>query len=72
MTLFTMVDVPSIYNVILGQPILATFIVVASLYHQKLKFSMGPQVGVVRGSQQAALSENGKVRSKQGKKTRKY
>lgn len=40
MILFIMVDAPSTYNVILGWPTLDTFMVVASSYHHKLKFSI--------------------------------
>lgn len=49
-----MVDTPSSYNTILVRPILSSLQVVASPYHQKIKFPMGNEVGKVRGDQQAA------------------
>lgn len=47
MTPFLMVDVPSTYNVILGCPFLLVFMVVASSYHQKIKFPIRRLVGEV-------------------------
>lgn len=49
MTPFLVVDAPSTYNIILGQPFLSTFMVTTSPYHQKMKFPMGYLVGKVRG-----------------------
>ncbi|XP_073119968.1 uncharacterized protein [Henckelia pumila] len=54
MACFTVVDAPSSFNGILGRPALGDFRVVASTYHQKLKFPSGKEVGVVRGDQKAA------------------
>ncbi|XP_073018955.1 uncharacterized protein [Primulina eburnea] len=49
MTTFTVVDTPSAYNGILGRPALKDFRAVASTYHQKLKFPVGKEVGVLYG-----------------------
>ncbi|XP_075500196.1 uncharacterized protein LOC142538781 [Primulina tabacum] len=49
MTTFTVVDTPSAYNGILGRPALKDFRAVASTYHQKLKFPVGKEVGVLCG-----------------------
>ncbi|KAL0378429.1 UNVERIFIED_CONTAM: hypothetical protein Sradi_3148400 [Sesamum radiatum] len=38
-------DMPSAYNIILGQPALNDFQVVVSTYHMKLKFSARARVG---------------------------
>ncbi|XP_073294517.1 uncharacterized protein [Primulina huaijiensis] len=54
MTTFTVVDTPSAYNGILGRPALKDFRAVASTYHQKLKFSVGKEVGVLYGDQRVA------------------
>ncbi|XP_073020996.1 uncharacterized protein [Primulina eburnea] len=54
MTTFTVVDSPSAYNGILGRPALKDFRAVASTYHQKLKFPVGKEVGVLCGDQRAA------------------
>ncbi|XP_073019166.1 uncharacterized protein [Primulina eburnea] len=51
MTSFTMVDSPSSYNIILGRPAMNELRVVASTYHQKIKFPVGARVGEVRGDQ---------------------
>lgn len=51
MTPFLVVDTPSTYNVILGHPFLSTFMDVGSLYHHKVKFSVGHLVGEVQGGQ---------------------
>lgn len=50
---FTIVDTPSSYNVILGRPVLNALQVIASPYHQKIKFSVGIEVREIRGDQQA-------------------
>lgn len=52
-TIFTVVEAPS-YNVILGRYVLSTFKTVISIYYQKIKFSIGRQVGEVSGSQIAS------------------
>ncbi|XP_073031328.1 uncharacterized protein [Primulina eburnea] len=54
MITFTVVNTPSSYNGILGQPALKDFRVVASTYHQKLKFPMGKGVAVLCGDQKVA------------------
>ncbi|XP_073278738.1 uncharacterized protein [Primulina huaijiensis] len=51
---FTVVDTPSSYNGILGRPALKDFRAVASTYHQKLKFPVGKEVGVLCGDQKVA------------------
>ncbi|XP_075500068.1 uncharacterized protein LOC142538641 [Primulina tabacum] len=51
MTSFTVVDSPSLYNIILGRQVMNELRAVASTYHQKIKFSMGARVGEVRGDQ---------------------
>ncbi|XP_075504382.1 uncharacterized protein LOC142541807 [Primulina tabacum] len=45
MTVFTTVDAPSSYNIILGRPAMNEMRAVASTYHQKIKFSVRGQVG---------------------------
>ncbi|XP_073272400.1 uncharacterized protein [Primulina huaijiensis] len=54
MITFTVVDTPSSYNGILGRPVLKDFRAVASTYHQKLKFPVGKEVGVLCGDQKVA------------------
>ncbi|XP_073047725.1 uncharacterized protein [Primulina eburnea] len=54
MTCFTVVDAPSSYNGILGRPALAEFRAVSSTYHQKLKYPVGNEVGVVGGDQKSS------------------
>ncbi|XP_073270439.1 uncharacterized protein [Primulina huaijiensis] len=54
MTTFTVVDILSAYNGILGRPALKDFRAVASTYHQKLKFPVGKGVGVLCGDQKVA------------------
>ncbi|XP_073304617.1 uncharacterized protein [Primulina huaijiensis] len=49
MTTFTMVDALSSYNIILGPEAMNELRVVASTYHQKIKFPVGSRVGEVRG-----------------------
>ncbi|XP_073290525.1 uncharacterized protein [Primulina huaijiensis] len=51
MITFTVVDIPSSYNGILGRPALKDFGALASTYHQKLKFSVGKGIGVLCGDQ---------------------
>ncbi|XP_073057218.1 uncharacterized protein [Primulina eburnea] len=69
MTTFTVVDTPSTYNGILGRPALKDFRAVASTYHQKLKFTVGKEVGVLCRDQRVArrcyegiVKEEGKER----------
>lgn len=54
MTCFTVMDSPSFYNGILGRPALAEFRAVGSTYHQKMKFLVGKEIGVVSGDQKSA------------------
>lgn len=54
MASFIVVDVPSSYNIILGQPALSTLQAVASPYHQKIKFPMENKVGEVCEDQQVS------------------
>ncbi|XP_073294451.1 uncharacterized protein [Primulina huaijiensis] len=51
MTVFTIVDAPSSYNIILGRPAMNEMRAVASTYHQKIKFPVRGQDGEVRGDQ---------------------
>lgn len=46
-TIFTIIEVTSAYNMILGRPTMSTFKVVASTYHQKVKFPIDGRVGEV-------------------------
>ncbi|XP_075475744.1 uncharacterized protein LOC142510950 [Primulina tabacum] len=48
MTVFTVVDAPSSYNIILGRPAMNEMRAVASTYHQKIKFPVRGQVGEVK------------------------
>lgn len=54
MTMFTIVEAPSSYNVILGRPALNDFMAVASTYHQKLKYPVGERIGEIKGDQPAS------------------
>ncbi|XP_073131435.1 uncharacterized protein [Henckelia pumila] len=54
MVSFTVVDASSSYNGILGRPAMKDFKAIASTYHQKLKFPVGREVGVLRGDQMVA------------------
>ncbi|XP_075478961.1 uncharacterized protein LOC142519823 [Primulina tabacum] len=51
MTVFTVVDAPSSYNIILIRPAMNEMRAVASTYHQKIKFPIRGQVGEVEGDQ---------------------
>ncbi|XP_075475721.1 uncharacterized protein LOC142510296 [Primulina tabacum] len=51
MRVFTIVDAPSSYNVILGRPAMNEMRAVASTYHQKIKFPIRGQVGEVKRDQ---------------------
>ncbi|XP_073275471.1 uncharacterized protein [Primulina huaijiensis] len=70
MIAFTVVDTPSAYNEILGQPALKDFRAVASTYHQKLKFPVGNGVGVLCGDQKVARRCYEGVVREEGKRTR--
>ncbi|XP_073123141.1 uncharacterized protein [Henckelia pumila] len=75
MTLFSIVEAPSSYNVILGRPALNAFMAVASAYHQKIKFPVGNQIGEVKGDQPSSRRcyadtvrvDNKKARGEQGR-----
>ncbi|XP_073294443.1 uncharacterized protein [Primulina huaijiensis] len=77
MTTFTVVDSPSSYNIILGRPAMNEMRVVAYIYHQKIKFSVGSWVGEVQGDQPSSRKcyvetvrvDQSKAR-KEGKKAR--
>lgn len=49
--LFTVVDAPSSYNIILGRPALSSFGAIVSTFYQKLKFPIYDQVGSVSSDQ---------------------
>ncbi|XP_073041966.1 uncharacterized protein [Primulina eburnea] len=49
MTVFTVVDAPSSYNIILGRPVMNEMRGLTSTYHQKIKFPVRGQVGEVKG-----------------------
>ncbi|XP_073046136.1 uncharacterized protein [Primulina eburnea] len=51
MTVFTVVDAPSSYNIILGRPAMNEMIAVASTYHEKIKFLVRRQFEEVKGDQ---------------------
>ncbi|XP_073295907.1 uncharacterized protein [Primulina huaijiensis] len=51
MTVFTVVDASSSYNIILGMPAMNEMRAVASTYHQKIKFPVRERVGEVKGDQ---------------------
>ncbi|XP_073152888.1 uncharacterized protein [Henckelia pumila] len=54
MDCFTVVDVLSSFNGILGRLALSDFQAVANTFNQKLNFPIGRGVGVVRGDQKSA------------------
>ncbi|XP_075499207.1 uncharacterized protein LOC142537588 [Primulina tabacum] len=70
MTKFTVVDTPSAYNGILGRPALKDFRAVASTYHQKLKFPVGREVGVLCGDQKVARRCYEGILKEEGKRAR--
>ncbi|XP_073063731.1 uncharacterized protein [Primulina eburnea] len=70
MTTFTVVDTPSAYNGILGRPALKEFRAVVSTYHQKLKFPVGKEVGVLCGGQRAARRCYEGIVREEGKRAR--
>ncbi|XP_075492610.1 uncharacterized protein LOC142530680 [Primulina tabacum] len=51
MTVFTVVDAPSSYNLIFGRPAMNEMRAVAFTYHQTIKFPIRGQVGEVKGDQ---------------------
>ncbi|XP_073064179.1 uncharacterized protein [Primulina eburnea] len=70
MTTFTVVDTPSAYNGILRRPALKDFRAVASTYHQKLKFPVGKEVGVLCEDQRTARRYYEGVVREEGKRAR--
>ncbi|XP_075494699.1 uncharacterized protein LOC142532266 [Primulina tabacum] len=70
MTTFTVVDTPSAYNGILGRPALKDFRAVASTYHQKLKFPVGREVGMLCGDQKFARRCYEGIVKEEGKRAR--
>ncbi|XP_075478812.1 uncharacterized protein LOC142519663 [Primulina tabacum] len=70
MITFTVVDTPSSYNGILGRPALKDFRAVASTYHQKLKFPVGKEVGVLCGDQKVARRCYEGIVKEEGKRAR--
>ncbi|XP_073277696.1 uncharacterized protein [Primulina huaijiensis] len=70
MIAFTVVDIPSAYNGILGRPALKDFRAVASTYHQKLKFHVEKMVGVLCGDQKVARRCYEKVVREERKRAR--
>ncbi|XP_073294530.1 uncharacterized protein [Primulina huaijiensis] len=71
MTVFTVVDAPSSYNIILGRPAMNEMRAVASTYHQKIKFPMRGQVGEVRGDQPSSRKCYGETVRVEQKRARK-
>lgn len=51
---FEIIQAPSAYNVILGRPVMAAFMVVASTLHKRIKFPVGDAVGEVQCDQKLA------------------
>ncbi|XP_073064019.1 uncharacterized protein [Primulina eburnea] len=70
MITFTVVDTHSSYNGILGRPALKDFRAVASTYHQKLKFPVGKEVGVLCGDQKVARRCYEGIVKEEGKRAR--
>ncbi|XP_075521447.1 uncharacterized protein LOC142554667 [Primulina tabacum] len=70
MITFTVIDTPSSYNGILGRPVLKDFRAVASTYHQKLKFPVGKEVGVLCGDQKVARRRYEGIVKEEGKRAR--
>ncbi|XP_073061787.1 uncharacterized protein [Primulina eburnea] len=70
MTTFIVVDTSSAYNGILGRPALKDFRAVASTYHQKLKFPVGKEVGVLCGDQRVARRCYEVIVKEEGKRAR--
>ncbi|XP_073298507.1 uncharacterized protein [Primulina huaijiensis] len=71
MTIFTIVDATSSYNIILGRPAMNEMRAVASNYHQKIKFPVRVQVGEVKGDQPSSRKcylETVRVDQKKAKK----
>ncbi|XP_073017965.1 uncharacterized protein [Primulina eburnea] len=70
MTVFTVVNAPTSYNIILGRPSMNALRAVASTYHQKLKFPVGNRIGEVRGDQPSSrkcYAETVKIENKRAR-----
>ncbi|XP_075504440.1 uncharacterized protein LOC142541868 [Primulina tabacum] len=59
MAIFTVVDAPSSYNIILGRPTMNELRSVASTYHQKIKFPVGGRSKTKREGKKARIDEIG-------------
>ncbi|XP_073304552.1 uncharacterized protein [Primulina huaijiensis] len=70
-TVFTVVDAPSSYNIILGRPTMNEMRAVASTYHQKIKFPVRGHVGEVKGDQPSSRKCYGETVRVDQKKARK-
>ncbi|XP_073041770.1 uncharacterized protein [Primulina eburnea] len=71
MTVFTVVNAPTSYNIILGRPAMNALRAVASAYHQKLKFPVGNRIGEVRGDQPSSrkcYAETVKIENKRARR----
>ncbi|XP_073017975.1 uncharacterized protein [Primulina eburnea] len=71
MTVFTVVNAPTSYNIILGRPAMNALRAVASAYHQKLKFPVGNIIGEVRGDQPSSrkcYAETVKIENKRARR----
>ncbi|XP_075478820.1 uncharacterized protein LOC142519673 [Primulina tabacum] len=69
-TIFTVVDAPSSYNIILGRPTMNEMRAVASTYHQKIKFPVRGQVEEVKGDQPSSRKYYGETVRVDQKKAR--
>ncbi|XP_073035211.1 uncharacterized protein [Primulina eburnea] len=72
MTVFTVVNAPTSYNIILGRPAMNALRAVASAYHQKLKFPVGNRIGEVKGDQPSSrkcYAETVKVENKRTRRS---
>ncbi|XP_075492529.1 uncharacterized protein LOC142530589 [Primulina tabacum] len=70
MTVFTVVDASSSYNIILGRPAMNEMRAVASTYHQKIKFPVRGRVGEVKGDQPSSRKCYGEIVRVDQKKAR--
>ncbi|XP_073057183.1 uncharacterized protein [Primulina eburnea] len=71
MTVFTVVNAPTSYNIILGRPAMNALRAVASTYHQKLKFPVGNRIGEVRRDQPSSrkcYAETVKIENKRARR----
>ncbi|XP_073020195.1 uncharacterized protein [Primulina eburnea] len=71
MMVFTVVNAPTSYNIILGRPAMNALRAVASTYQQKLKFPVGNIIGEVRGNQPSSrkcYAETVKIENKRARR----